>query len=375
MQIRKSHWAVVSLDSLVRQVVLCSQPVAVIKDWVAVGWSYFDGVHMLFTSHTLLSCTVPSLSPMCLHPVVCLRVCVCLCAPWCPIMINNHPTVMREMRFPLNNGRPVRFADPLNLSGCRTNTSMCTRPDRHTLLARLSSSAHIFKCTRSLRLQTHADGTFSLCCCLFVCLPEQTLITEANHLSVMLFCPELNYWTVGKTQLNTDYFPVREQKKLLHTVKAPSLSLVEMIVIILKWGRAWLTCFEFQRPFSCLLSQSWAITIAACPYMFSHGSHIGFYWFIFVHIMSCRLTGVLKHVSSLPECYVLLSFPFWGGTPKENWHLCHVLFIIAVLVIKFTCTAKQHTIIAWNLYPNIFILTHTLMKQQFCLQTSLPFFQ
>lgn len=113
------------------------------------------------------------------------------------------------------------------------------------LSACINGRANTFKRTHSLH-RGGGDDTVSLCRCLFNCLPEQTLITEANCSSVPLFCPELNHWIVGEKQLKTDYFPVRGGKNSFFTLNALGLSLAEMIVIILKWGRVWLTYFECQ---------------------------------------------------------------------------------------------------------------------------------
>lgn len=77
---------------------------------------------------------------MCVHTVrhrlsVCVSVYVWKGpSPWCPIIPNNHPIVMREMRFPLNNSRPARLADPSTSQPVMAQTPTCAH--KYTLSQR-----------------------------------------------------------------------------------------------------------------------------------------------------------------------------------------------------------------------------------------------
>lgn len=222
------------------------------KSWFAASschkrWLLDGAILMVFTCYLHHAPSCHARFPACLIcrlyscvyacVFVLLRLCTHVCFPWCPINPNNRPTVMREMRFPLNNSRPVRFVD-LPTSQAGEQTIPCTHTHMHaegcTLSACINSRANTFKYTHSLH-RGGGDDTVSLCCCLFNCLPERTLITEASCLSAPLFHPELNYWIVSEKQLNTDYFSVRG-KNSLFSVNA-LLSLAEMIVITFKRGR------------------------------------------------------------------------------------------------------------------------------------------
>ena len=89
--------------------------------------------------------------------------CVCVCAhmssfvcckglsPWCPISPNNHPVVMREMRFPLNNSRPARLDDLPTSQAAAEQTLTRARTHTHTRLpsARISGNTCTFKYTAS----------------------------------------------------------------------------------------------------------------------------------------------------------------------------------------------------------------------------------
>lgn len=103
-------------------------------------------------SHVIYITHPPVMS--CSQHVSCVRtyVFICVCeglSPWCPIIPNNHPIVMREMRFPLNNSRPARLADPQPLR-LRQNKHSRVHANTHTQLsACINSDTCTFKYTHT----------------------------------------------------------------------------------------------------------------------------------------------------------------------------------------------------------------------------------
>lgn len=105
-------------------------------------------LHHTLSCHALFpACLVCVFIPQCVFPV---SLCV---SRWCSINPNNHPTVMREMRFPLNNSRPVRFADPQPLRQLQNKHSS---EERHLLAACIYGSARTSN-THGLRQVSHND--------------------------------------------------------------------------------------------------------------------------------------------------------------------------------------------------------------------------